>query len=420
MALDVNSWPTRTLKSCATWYSGGTPSKAIPKYWGGTIPWISAKSLTRFFISDSEDRVTEEGSTNGTRLVPENTILFIVRGMSLKSEFRMGITTRPVTFNQDVKALIAVEDIVPSYLAYAIQSKTAEILNLVGEAGHGTGVLPTDRIQNLEIPVPSISEQQAIARILKSIDDQIELNRQTNATLQAIAAALYNSWFKDFHGVEQENMQESELGLIPKGWSVMSVNDIGDIVCGKTPSTQVSEYYGDDVPFITIPEMHGKIFTLHIQKRLSHVGAKSQEKKMLPAGAICVSCIATLGLVTITTEPSQTNQQINSVILSAKDETYFWYWTLKNLGAGIKAAASGGSVLGNLNTSSFSALRVIAATKELRTTYHAYTESLFLKILENERRTATLIALRDTLLPRLISGKLRIPDAAQQIAEVAT
>src|SRR5690606_36551233 len=148
------NWTSRPLRDCAIWYSGGTPSKGNPDYWNGDIPWSSAKSLTEFFVGDSEDRVTEAGANNGTRLVPKGTILFIVRGMSLKSEFRMGITTRPVTFNQDLKALIAVDDVVPAFLAYAIKARTPEILGFVGEAGHGTGVLPTDRIQGLEIPLP--------------------------------------------------------------------------------------------------------------------------------------------------------------------------------------------------------------------------------------------------------------------------
>ena len=115
------------------------------------------------------------------------------------------------------------------------------------------------------------------------------------------------------------------------------------IVCGKTPPTQISEYYGDEVPFITIPDMHGRLFATVTQKRLSRAGSEMQEKKMLPVGAICVSCIATAGLVVITSEAAQTNQQINSVIPSQKDATYFWF-CLCVLGQR-RAGGSGGSVL---------------------------------------------------------------------------
>lgn len=246
----VNEWTSRPLRDCATWYSGGTPSKGNPNYWNGSIPWISAKSLTEFFIGDSEDKVTEAGSVNGTRLVPENTILFIVRGMSLKSKFRMGITTRPVTFNQDLKALVAHDDILPAFLAYSIKGRTQEILSLVGEAGHGTGVLPTDRIQRLEILLPPLEEQRAIAHILGTLDDKIELNRKQNETLEAMAGTLFKAWFVDFEPVRAkmegrwlcgqslpglpahlydlfpDRLVESELGAIPEEWSTLAFCDV--------------------------------------------------------------------------------------------------------------------------------------------------------------------------------------------------
>jgi type I restriction enzyme, S subunit len=152
----VNLWDTRRLGDCAAWYSGGTPHRGTPDYWGGSIPWISAKSLHAFFIEDSEDRITELGALNGTRMVPENTVLFVVRGMSLKTEFRIGITKRPVAFNQDLKALVASNGVDPKFLVYAIKARTAEILALVGEAGHGTGVLSTDLVQGIEIGIPPL------------------------------------------------------------------------------------------------------------------------------------------------------------------------------------------------------------------------------------------------------------------------
>jgi len=173
----------------------------------------------------------------------------------------------------------------------------------------------------------------------------------------------------------------------------------------------VTDYYGDDIPFITIPDMHGKIFATAVQRKLSFAGAASQQNKMLPAGALCVSCIATPGLVVITIGKSQTNQQINTVVPSKPQETYFWFWTLRDLGDEIKAGGSGGSVLTNLSTGRFSELRVLTPPAGLRLTYHSLVAPLFDRILAGEREIATLAALRDTLLPKLISGELRVKDA---------
>src|SRR5690554_5364365 len=251
----------------------------------------------------------------------------------------------------------------------------------------GTTVKHTSpsRIEAFRTLVPPPTEQRAIAHILGTLDDKIELNRRRNQTLEAMARALFKDWFVDFGPVRakmeaRDPYLPADLWQLfpdrlddegkPEGWVQQRVGDIGAIICGKTPPTKNAEYYGDDVPFITIPEMHGNIFATDVKKRLSHLGAQSQQKKTLPPGSICVSCIATLGLVVITTEPSQTNQQINSVIPHQEDETYFWYWTLKNLGEEIKAGGSGGSVLGNLSTGRFSELRVNASSRPLRLAYN--------------------------------------------------
>ncbi len=188
------------------------------------------------------------------------------------------------------------------------------------------------------------------------------------------------------------------------------VSDVGNVVCGKTPSTKVTEYYGDDVPFVTIPDMHGNVFATATQRKLSHAGAASQANKTLPPGTICVSCIATPGLIVVTTEESQTNQQINSVVLREPNQTYYWFWVFRNLGDEVRAGGSGGSVLTNLSTGRFSELRVLASTTELRRSYHSPVAALFERIRVNLRETDALAALRDTLLPKFLSGEIRIKD----------
>lgn len=161
---------TRKLRDCGTWLSGGTPSKTTPGYWGGDIPWISAKSLKDFHVSESEDRVTERGAENGTRLVPENTILFVVRGMSLANELRVGLTARPVTFNQDLKAIRPADDVDPLYLAYAMTAIGPRAMQLADATSHGTLRLQTDLVGDLAVPMPPLAEQRRIAAVLATWD----------------------------------------------------------------------------------------------------------------------------------------------------------------------------------------------------------------------------------------------------------
>lgn len=236
-------WSLTTLGDCSDWYSGGTPNTEISAYWGGTIPWITASSLHDFYVTDSERRVTELGIQNGTRLMPRNTILFVVRGMSLKSEFRVGISRRPVTFGQDCKAIIAHRDVEPLFLANVLRAKAPEIMGLVDEASHGTGRLQTEALKGLEILLPPLPAQRAIAHILGSLDDKIELNRRMNATLEEMARALFQAWFVDFAPVRAKMegrapglpdevtdlvpaaLVASEVGEIPEGWSVVALPD---------------------------------------------------------------------------------------------------------------------------------------------------------------------------------------------------
>ncbi|CAK0778406.1 type I restriction enzyme, S subunit [Azospirillaceae bacterium] len=279
---------------------------------------------------------------------------------------------------------------------------------------------------NQRVNIPSSSVQFQIVSTLNTLEDKIELNRRMNETLEAMARAIFKDWFVDF-GPTRAKMEGRAPYLAPdiwslfpdrlddegkpEGWQYGKVYDIGKVICGKTPPTNTPKYYGDDLPFITIPDMHSKIFVLTSSKNLSASGAAYQSNKTLPKGAICVSCIATPGLVIITTKPSQTNQQINSVIPSNAEETFYWYWILKNLGEIIRQGGSGGSVLSNLNTSRFSNLDIFGASNKMRRLYHKYAFSFFYRIQANEEESLALIAIRDFLLPKLMSGEIRVKDA---------
>jgi type I restriction enzyme S subunit len=207
------------------------------------------------------------------------------------------------------------------------------------------------------------------------------------------------------------------MGEIPRGWRVGVVSDLGNVICGKTPPTKDPENYGEDIPFITIPDMHGKVFVTQTGKYLSTKGANTQRNKYLPAHSICVSCIATPGLVVMTTERSQTNQQINSVIPKNKKSSYYCYQVLNRLGDQIRAGGSGGSVLLNLNKTLFSNTKVLIPDSETIESYQQIVEPFFEKLLQNQRESVFLSSLRDTLLPKLISGELRIPDAEKFVEE---
>jgi type I restriction enzyme S subunit len=399
-------WPTRPLKDCAVWYSGGTPNKATPRYWGGSIPWISARSLNDFFVSDSEDRVTEEGARNGTRLVPKDSILFIVRGMSLKSEFRLGIATRPVTFNQDLKALVAVDDVVPAYLAYAIRSKTTEILQMVGEAGHGTGVLPTDRIQSLEIPVPSLEEQHAVAAIVGALDAKIELNRKMNATLEAMARALFKSWFVD--GPEAD-------------WKTAPLAEWVDVLSGGTPSKSNAAFWGGPLKWIS-PKAMTSIHSDECDDNVSEQ-AVGNGTRIAPKGSTLVM-VRGMGLhdgvrVSQAREDVTFNQDVKALVPRSIEADLLLFAMLDAQEELHKRVETSGHGTGKMPSELLLAHPITMPSRVVQRDRAVHISALNDRIGANRSESRSLARVRDELLPRLVSGELAIAEAEHDVGAVA-
>lgn len=267
------------------------------------------------------------------------------------------------------------------------------------------------QIMNWEIELPSEKEdQRRIASILSSLDRKIELNNKINADLEEMAQAIFKNWFVDFEPFKNGKFVDSELGMIPEGWKVGCLGDMGAVVCGKTPSKSNSNYYGGDIPFIKIPDMHGNVFVESSEDRLTELGSLSQIKKLIPPYSLMVSCIATVGLVSINTKPSHTNQQINTVIPHNKSALFYLYQYIKNNEELLKNMGRGGTTTLNVNTRSFSNIRLLIPSEIALEQFHRVVEGLFKKIELNLHESRTLSTLRDTLLPRLMSGELEVPE----------
>ena len=293
--------------------------------------------------------------------------------------------------------------------------------------------LSQSNLNQIPVPYPSEeSQRRAIAHVLGTLDDRIELNRRMNETLEAMARALFKSWFVDFDPVRTkmeghwrrgeslpglpaehydlfpDRLVSSELGDIPEGWEVKALGAFGNIVTGKTPSTKRTEYYGEDVPFLRIPDMHGKMYALKTELMLSIQGAESQSRKTLPPGSVSVSCIATPGLVVLNHRDTHTNQQINSIIPHDQSVSRYLYWTCSQLSSDIATGGLGGSVFGNMNKSTFSALLAIHPEWTVILAFDTLVAPIHTAILANEKQAQALAAQRDALLPRLVSGEVGV------------
>ena len=198
---------------------------------------------------------------------------------------------------------------------------------------------------------------------------------------------------------------------MPKNWTQGIVNDLAsELVCGKTPSTKKKEYYGMDIPFITIPDMHDCVFALQTDRKLSNLGAESQRKKTLPKNSISVSCIGTAGLVTLVPYPSQTNQQINSIIPKEGVSPFYIYLLMQTKAEVINRLGQSGSTIVNLNKAQFSKIPVIIPSLDIMKKFDDIVVPVFEMILANQEANIHLTAVRDLLLPKLISGEIDVSD----------
>ncbi len=166
-------WLQVPLAELVTFKSGGTPSKQNPDYWGGEVPWISAKDLISFRLSDSQLKVTVLGAQSGTRRVPKGTALILVRGMTLHKDVPVGLTMRPMTFNQDIRALIPKNGVSPEFLAYSLVAGKERLRQFVDTSGHGTGRLASDFLRDFPILMPPNREQSRITQCLDAWDNAI-------------------------------------------------------------------------------------------------------------------------------------------------------------------------------------------------------------------------------------------------------
>jgi type I restriction enzyme S subunit len=221
-----------------------------------------------------------------------------------------------------------------------------------------------------------------------------------NKNLEQQAQAIFKSWFVDF---------EPFGGNIPSDWKYGTVNDLAqEVVCGKTPSTKIPEYYGGDIPFITIPDMHNNTYTVITERYLSLLGAQSQQKKFLFKNSVCISCIGTAGLVTLVSQKSQTNQQINSIIPKNRYSSYYIYLLMQTLYETINKLGQSGSTIVNLNKTQFEKINVLVPSLESMLIFDQIVQPMFEMILANQLQNIELSTFRDVLLPKLMSGEIDI------------
>jgi type I restriction enzyme, S subunit len=424
----AGDWRSIRLGSLTEFLSGGTPSKDRQDYWGGSIPWVSAKDMKRFRLDDTEDHLTESGISNGSRLVPAGTVFLLARGMTLLNDIPICVANRPMSFNQDVKALRPNQQIHQEFLPYLLVGNKERLLSLVDLAGHGTGRLNSDELRALDVLLPPLAEQRAIGRILSALDDKIELNRRMNETLEAMARALFRSWFVDFDPVRAEaegcdpglprpiadlfpaRFVGSEIGATPEGWEVGIFESAAELI-----RTQANPFETPDRVFsyYSIPAFDDG------QMPLTETGTTIKSMKFsVPTGTVLFSKLnPTIERVWLVDPQPNESAVCSTEFLVLRPKAPFGRCFLYCLSRAPNFREAVNSLVTGTSNSHQRAradgileMPIALPPAGLAERFEDLAGPLLDRTLANRRQSQTLTKAREALLPKLISGELRVND----------
>lgn len=451
-----SKWETVRLGDLTKWSSGGTPNKSEDSYWNGTIPWISASSMEGHLYSDSKLKITEDGLINGSRLAPANSILLLVRGSILHQKIQVGLATKAVAFNQDVKCLIVNNDMIdPWYLLLWFKAKEQDLLKIVESTGIGAGKLDTKLLMDYPVEIPPKEIKEYIRFLGKAIFDKITLNENINYNLEKMSQTLFKSWFVDFDPVIDNALdagnpipealqsraelrqkvrncadfkplpaeirslfpsefEETELGWVPKGWHYKNAEEIATISIGKTPPRTQKECFCDkkdsNYAWVSIKDLGNcSVFIKDSSEYLTSDAVNSYNVKIVPKDAVLLSFKLTIGRIAIAEDILTTNEAIAhfyNMKHGINKEYLYSYLKIFDY----NSLGSTSSIATAINSKIIRKIPVLVPDGDILEKYKKTTDIIFQKIKFNNGNICNLTALRDTLLPKLISGELSLED----------
>mgnify|MGYP000380910156 FL=1 len=390
-----SEWTYRPLGELVSFASGGTPSKKRDDYWDGTIPWISAKTLKTENIDTSDLFITEEGLKAGSKIAPKGSILLLTRGSGLFNGIPIARVEKDVAFNQDIKCLDSYGEVENEFIFYWLLSQKDYLMAKVGVTGIGAGKFDLDFLQKLMIPIPSERERKSIVGFASSISEKIRCNAKVNDNLEQQAATYF---------------QELFINNANPVWQISTISDLGTVVGGSTPSKTKPEYYTNNgIAWITPKDLsiNKSKFISHGENDITELGLKNSSATVMPKGTVLFSSRAPIGYIAIASNEVTTNQGFKSVIPYSEIGTAFVYFFLKHSLPVIESAASG-STFKEISGSAMKNIPAIIPDRNTLDQFNSFCAPIFAqqKILEEQNHS--LAMLRDSLLPKLMSGAIDI------------
>ena len=388
-----SEWTYRPLGELVSFASGGTPSKKRDDYWGGTIPWISAKTLKTENIDTSDLFITEEGLKAGSKIAPKGSILLLTRGSGLFNGIPIARVEKGVAFNQDIKCLDSYGEVENEFIFYWLLSQKDYLMAKVGVTGIGAGKFDLDFLQKLMVPIPSERERKSIVGFASSISEKIRCNAAVNDNLYAQVKAIFSENFLN-------------LDFLPDGWETGNLLDIADYLNGLAMQKYRPKDGETGLPVLKIKELRQGI--CDASSELCSPSIKSEyiihdgDIIFSWSGSLLVDiwCGGTCGL----------NQHLFKVTSNNYDKWFYYLWTAHHLDRFIAVAADKATTMGHIKREELEKAEVIIPSKCDYKRISTLIKPLFDLIISNRVENRKLTALRNTLLPKIMSGEIDVAD----------
>ena len=386
----MTEWREYRLSDIMDIISGGTPKTSVPEYWSGNIPWLSVADFNNVnrYVYDTEKHISELGLKNSsTKILKKGQLIISARG----TVGALAQLKRDMAFNQSCYGLNANSLTTNDFLFYLLKYCIAELKQQ--SSGGVFDTIIRETFDNISVFLPPLPEQKAIAEVLSSLDDKIDLLTRQNKTLEDIAQAYFRKWF-----IEDANDE----------WEEKSLYEVVDILSGGTPSTKVAEYWGGNIPWFT-PKDASNLICMDTEKHITQEGLENCNSRLYSAGTVFISARGTVGKLAICGVPMAINQSCYALVGKGKMSNFIVYLILSYVLDELLLNATG-AVFDAITTDTFKVIKLplpplndefYYRVKDILSTYYE-------KIVLNTRQIILLQKLRDILLPKLINGEIRI------------
>lgn len=398
-------WKEVTLGEIGTIVGGATPSTKNTSFYDGNIPWLTPKDLSvngNKYIFRGERNITEAGFKScSCKMLPKGSVLFSSRAPI----GYVAIAANDMCTNQGFKSVIPNEETDSEFLYYLLKYNKDNIAS----QGSGTTFAEVSgkTMKDIEVVVPKEKEdQRRIAYILSSLDRKIELNNKINADLEEMAQAIFKNWFVDFEPFKDGKFVDSELGMIPEGWKVGRLTEIASYMNGLAMQKFPPENNEDSLPVLKIKEL-GQGFCGTDSDRCS---CNIKDECIIHNGDVIFSWSGTLLVDVWCGGDCGLNQHLFKVTSKDYPKWFYYYWTKHHLQEFIHIAKDKAVTMGHIKRGHLEEAMVAIPDNDSMEKAHELFEPILSKMISLRLENSRLSLLRDTLLPRLMSGELEVPE----------